>query len=98
VIAPEIVILPVVFTLVSSVVITRMRLNHRERMAALQRPSDDGSRQEERLAQLESAVEALTVEVEHVAEAQRFMTKLLAETRPEVRDAFPRMPETDQGR
>ena len=36
-------------------------------------------RQEERLARIEQAVDAIAIEVERIAEGQRFTTKLLSE-------------------
>lgn len=36
----------------------------------------------DRLARLEAAVDAIAVEVERISEGQRFVTKLLAESRP----------------
>lgn len=37
---------------------------------------------EERLARIETAVDAMSVELERIAEGQRFVTKLLSEQRP----------------
>lgn len=53
--------------------------------------SDDRAHEasEARLARLEQAIEAIAVEVERVAEGQRFVTKLFAERSPDrqLRDA-----------
>ena len=43
-----------------------------------------------RLERIEQSVEAIAVEVERIAEAQRFSAKLLAEQRAEQRAALPR--------
>jgi hypothetical protein len=48
----------------------------RTRQAALPPVSD---RTEERLARIEQAVDAIAIEVERIAEGQRFTTKLLSE-------------------
>ena len=47
-------------------------------------PADDLRRIETRLADMQSALETVAVEVERISEGQRFTTKLLAE-----RDAIP---------
>jgi hypothetical protein len=62
------------------IVLVRMVLRHKEKMA---RP--DGVSQhsaaaiEERLERLENAIASIAVEMERVGEGQRFTTKLLAE-------------------
>lgn len=48
----------------------------RNRQPALPQAPD---RQEERLARIEQAVDAIAIEVERIAEGQRFTTKLLSE-------------------
>lgn len=56
--------------------------------------SDDRAHEasEARLARLEQAIEAIAVEVERIAEGQRFVTKLLADRSPDrqLRDASPK--------
>lgn len=78
----EIVVVPVIFGLLAAVVMMRMRLKHREYMASLPRPMD-ASEHDGRLARLESAMEAISVEIERIGEGQRFMTRVLAERSPE---------------
>lgn len=46
-----------------------------ERQDALTRPGSDN----ERLARIEQAIDAMAVEVERISEGQRFVTKLLSE-------------------
>jgi len=43
----------------------------------------------ERLERIERAVEAIAVEVERIAEGQRFVTRLMAENSPERTPALP---------
>ena len=50
-----------------------------------------------RLERIEHAIDAMSVEVERIAEGQRFTTKLLSE-RPGDRDAMPRAVSGGQGR
>lgn len=60
-------------------------LTHRERMKELSMKKQEiGS--SERLARVEAAVEAIAVEVERVGEGQRYVTSLLSEGTPQVRD------------
>ena len=64
----------------SLLILVRMFLRHREKMA-----KQDGLPQpmavaiEARLEHLEHAIEAIAVEMERIGEGQRFTTKLLAE-------------------
>ena len=81
---PEIVIVPAVFSLTSVVLIVRMWLRHREKMAGLGAGVARGSDVEGRLERIEQAVDAIAIEMERIGEGQRFVTKLLAE-RPALR-------------
>ncbi|MBA2687522.1 MAG: hypothetical protein H0U64_05435 [Gemmatimonadaceae bacterium] len=78
-IAPEIVIVPIVFGLPAAVVIARMYFKHNEKMAELQRGSGGNPEISQRLERVESSIEAIAVEMERVGEGQRFVTKLLSE-------------------
>mgnify|MGYP002778258743 CR=1 FL=1 len=72
----------------------------RRRAQAVTRPDPAQREAAERLARVEQAVEAIAIEVERVSEGQRFVTRLLSESRqapapalaaPEItRDAVPR--------
>jgi hypothetical protein len=62
------------------IILVRMVLRHKERMAkqdGLSQPAAGAI--EARLERLESAIESIAVEMERVGEGQRFTTKLLAE-------------------
>lgn len=78
-IAPEIVIVPIVFGLPAAVAIARMYFKHHEKMAELQKGSQPSSEISARLERVESSIEAIAVEMERVGEGQRFVTKLLSE-------------------
>ncbi len=54
-----------------------------KRVAQTSRPRVD----DQRLEQLQQSVDAIAIEVERIAEAQRFSAKLLAERAPEVPDS-----------
>ena len=47
---------------------------------------------ESRLERLEQAVDAIAIEMERIGEGQRFVTKLLAERKPEPTERTPRSP------
>lgn len=53
------------------------RLQRRESLSRVNPATDD------RLERIEQAVDAMAVEVERIAEGQRFVTKLLADKAPE---------------
>jgi hypothetical protein len=77
------------------IVLVRMILRHREKMAtqgALPQTSVSGI--EARLARLEDAIDGIALEMERLGEGQRFTAKLLAErgNRAEA-PAVPRPPE-----
>ena len=76
---PEVIIVPVVFGIPAIVLIVRMALKHKEKMAALSAPAQSNAALEARLARIEEAVETIAVEIERMGEGQRFVTKLLAE-------------------
>ncbi|MHB1310386.1 MAG: hypothetical protein ACYC3L_00115 [Gemmatimonadaceae bacterium] len=69
-----------VVAIVLGVPLVRAHIKRADRSASLPAPDP---RAEERLARIESAVEAIAIEVERISEGQRFVTKLLAE-RPAV--------------
>ena len=76
---PEVVIVPVVFAIPAIVIVVRMALKHKERMAALTAPAQSNAALDARLSRIEEAVETIAVEIERMGEGQRFVTKLLAE-------------------
>ena len=76
---PEIVIVPVVFLIPAIVLVVRMALKHREKMAGLESGGPRRGELEARLERIEQAVETIAIEMERVGEGQRFVTKLLAE-------------------
>ena len=65
-----------VIVLVLGVPLVRASIKRQDRLASLPAPDP---RAEERMAHIESAVEAIAIEVERISEGQRFVTKLLAE-------------------
>jgi ABC-type Na+ efflux pump permease subunit len=76
---PEVVVIPFVFGIPAIVIIVRMALKHKERMATLTAPAQSNAALEARLSRIEEAVETIAVEIERMGEGQRFVTKLLAE-------------------
>jgi hypothetical protein len=77
---PEVIIVPVVFGLPSIVILVKMWLGHRERMAARSSlPLGVAQDIVARLERLEQGLEALAVETERIGEGQRFTTRLLSE-------------------
>ncbi len=78
---PEVIIVPAIFMIPAAVVIVRMWLKHKEKMAGLN-PSTDTRALDDRLARMEQSIEAMAIEMERVGEGQRFVTKLLAERAP----------------
>jgi hypothetical protein len=76
---PEIIIVPAVFGIPAVVILVRMVLKHKEKMASLSAPANSNSMLEARLIRIEEAVETIAVEMERMGEGQRFVTKLLAE-------------------
>ena len=78
-VAPEIVIVPVVFVIPAIVILVRMTFRHKEKMASLRGGPQRQADLEERLDRIEQAVDTIAIEMERVGEGQRFVTKLLAE-------------------
>ena len=76
---PEIIIIPLVFSISGIVLITRMAFRHREKMATLQRPAEGNASIDARLARVEQGIEAIAIEMERVGEGQRFLTNILAQ-------------------
>ena len=76
---PEVVIVPAVFAIPAIVLVVRMALRHKERMAELTGSTKSNAALEARLTRIEEAVETIAVEIERMGEGQRFVTKLLAE-------------------
>lgn len=79
---PEVIIVPAIFAIPAFVLVFRMLLRHKEKMANLS-PSSDTRAIDERLSRMEQSIEAISIEMERVGEGQRFVTKLLAERAPE---------------
>lgn len=79
---PEVVIVPIVFGLPTIAWIIRMYFHHREKMAGLGALPQIPANIDDRLARVEQAVEAVAVEIERIGESQRFLTKVLTESRP----------------
>jgi hypothetical protein len=79
---PEVVIVPIVFGLPTIAWIIRMYFRHREKMAGLGALPAQPSNVEARLERVEQAIEAVAVEIERIGESQRFLTKVLTESRP----------------
>ena len=84
---PEIIIVPAVFGIPAFVILVRMLLKHREKMATLSAPANSNPMLEARLIRIEEAVETIAVEMERMGEGQRFVTKLLAERTGQLPDA-----------
>lgn len=78
---PEVIIVPAIFAIPAFVLIYRMSLKHKEKMANLNPPADTRAI-DDRLTRMEQSIEAIAVEMERVGEGQRFVTKLLAERAP----------------
>jgi hypothetical protein len=69
------------FTILSLV---KMRMRAREHRTELGEPNVN-----ERLYRIEQAVDAMAVEIERMAESQRYTTRLLSERLPSTVDALP---------
>jgi hypothetical protein len=80
---PEIIIVPAIFAIPAFVLVFRMLLRHKEKMANLSPPSDTRAL-DERLTRMEQSIEAMAIEMERVGEGQRFVTKLLADRAPSL--------------
>lgn len=96
-IPPEVIVIPIVFGIPAAVMITKMWLSHKEKMAALGTGSTVGlGAIDARLARLEQVVESIAIEIERVSEGQRFVTKVLANRPPQLPGAMPAPPITRQ--
>ncbi len=92
---PEVVIIPFLFGIPALVMITRMLISHKEKMAGLASGTAPGlSAVDARLARLEQAVESIAIEIERVGEGQRFVTKVLADRTTSPPAALPAPPIT----
>jgi GTPase len=91
-IPPELIGIPVVITIPAIVIVVRMWLAHKERMAGLTGPKENASLLDARLERVEQTVESIAIEMERVSEGQRFVTKLLSERARETSAAPPREP------
>jgi hypothetical protein len=87
VIPSEIIIVPAVFAIPSVVLVFRMWLRHKEKMASLDGGTGRSIELEGRLERIEQAVDAIALEMERIGEGQRFVTKLLAERPSPISDA-----------
>ncbi len=85
-IPPEIIIVPAIGLITAVVVTIRMWLAHREKMAGLSAGRSPALAGElsGRILRIEQAVESIALEVERISEGQRFVTKLLAESRHQL--------------
>lgn len=83
---PEVIVIPFIFGFPTLALMLRTWTRHREKMAALKGPAESSANIEARLARVEQAVEAVAVEIERIGESQRFLTKVLTETRPGLTD------------
>jgi hypothetical protein len=81
----EVAIVAIVFGTTASTVLSlaRMRMRARE-----QRPEPGDADVNERLYRIEQAVDAMAIEIERMAESQRFTTRILAERLPSA-EALP---------
>src|SRR6478609_3382972 len=83
----EIIVVPVVFAIPAIVLVVRMSLRHKEKMATLNSNDGRSLEIEARLERIEQAVDAVALEMERIGEGQRFVTKLLAERPTPISDA-----------
>ena len=81
----EVAIVAIVFGTTAATILSlaRMRMRAREQHTQLSDPGVD-----ERLYRIEQAVDAMALEIERMAESQRYTTKLLAERLPSA-EALP---------
>lgn len=75
----EVAIVAIVFGTTAATILSlaKMRMRSSERRPELSDPAVD-----ERLYRIEQAVDAMAIEIERMAESQRFTTKILAERLP----------------
>ena len=81
----EVAIVAIVFGTTAATILSlaKMRMRGREQRTELADPGLD-----ERLYRIEQAVDAMAIEIERMAESQRFTTKILAERLPSA-EALP---------
>ena len=81
----EVAIVAIVFGTTAATILSlaKMRMRGREQRSELSDPGVD-----ERLYRIEQAVDAMAIEIERMAESQRFTTKILAERLPSA-EALP---------
>ena len=81
----EVAIVAIVFGTSAATILSlaKMRMRASDRRAELSDPAVD-----ERLYRIEQAVDAMAIEIERMAESQRFTTKILAERLPSA-EALP---------
>lgn len=89
-IPPELIGIPMVIGIPAAVVVLRMWLTHKEKMAGLSAPREQVSLLDARLERVEQTVESIAIEMERVSEGQRFVTKILSERAREIPEAVPR--------
>jgi hypothetical protein len=80
-----------IIVLAIGVPLVRAYIRRQDRLALAPPPDHEASL---RLERIETAIDAMSVEVERIAEGQRFVTRLLAERQPE-RAAIPSGPRHD---
>jgi hypothetical protein len=85
----EVVIVPFVFGIPGIVIMTKMWLSHKEKMAGLRGGRQGSAITDARFERMEQAVESIAIEMERVSEGQRFVTKLLSERAPPQREQLP---------
>lgn len=87
----EVAIVAIVFGTTAATILSlaKMRIRSREARSELSDPGID-----ERLFRIEQAVDAMAIEIERMAESQRFTTKILAERLPSVEA----LPSAERGR
>ncbi|HEY7861714.1 MAG TPA: hypothetical protein VIB98_09715 [Gemmatimonadaceae bacterium] len=66
----------------SLIVLAKILLSHREKMARIREGDTNPGVLDSRLARMELAIESMAIEVERVSEGQRFVTKLLSDRSP----------------
>ncbi len=66
----------------SLIVLAKILLSHREKMARIRDGDTNPGVLDSRLARMELAIESMAIEVERVSEGQRFVTKLLSDRSP----------------
>jgi hypothetical protein len=80
-----------IIVLAIGVPLVRAYIRRQDRRALAPQPDPEATL---RLERIETAIDAMSVEVERIAEGQRFVTRLLAERQPE-RAAIPSGPRHD---